>query len=49
MDNFPKRVIHKENQCDTKQIKLLKEYSQKQIKTEQDPRWNKLKKLKKEN
>ena len=47
--NFPKRVIHKENQCDTKQIKLLKEYSQKQIKTEEDPRWNKLKKLKKEN
>ena len=47
--NFPKRVIHKENQCNSKQIKLMKEYSQKQISKEEDPRWNILKGLKNEN
>ena len=47
--NFPKRVIHKENQCNSKQIKLMQEYSQKQIRTEEDPRWNILKRLKSEN
>ena len=47
--NFPRRVIHKKNQCNSKQIKLIKEYSQKQNRTEKDPRWNKLKALKKEN
>ena len=47
--NFPKRVVHEKNQCNDKQIKLMEDYSQKQTTTEQDPRWNKLKALKKEN
>ena len=47
--NFPKRVIHKENQCNSNQIKLMEEYSQKQNSLEEDPRWNILKRLKNEN
>ena len=47
--NFPKRVIHKENQCNSNQIKLMEEYSQKQNSTEEDPRLNILKRLKNEN
>ena len=47
--NFPKRIVHQKNQCNDKQIKLIDDYSQKQTTTEQDPRWNKLKALKKEN
>jgi uncharacterized metal-binding protein YceD (DUF177 family) len=47
--NFPKRVIHKESQCNSKQIKLMEQYSQNQISKEEDPRWNILKELKNEN
>tara|TARA_Y100000768_G_scaffold359472_1_gene316009 strand:- start:554 stop:1072 length:519 start_codon:yes stop_codon:yes gene_type:complete len=47
--NFPKRVIHEKNQCNNKQIKLMRKYSQKPIRTEEDPRWNILKELKNEN
>ena len=47
--NFPKRVIHEKKQCNNKQIKLMRKYSQKQIRTEEDPRWNILKELKNEN
>lgn len=47
--NFPKRVIHKENQCNSNQIKLIEDYSQKHNSTEEDPRWNILKRLKNEN
>jgi uncharacterized metal-binding protein YceD (DUF177 family) len=46
--NFPKRVIHDINQCNSKQISIMDLYSNKTVNIEFDPRWNKLKNLKNE-
>ncbi|MDA9666511.1 hypothetical protein N9T48_00440, partial [bacterium] len=46
--NFPKRVIHDINQCNSKQISIMDLYSNKTVNIEFDPRWNKLKDLKNE-
>ena len=44
--NFPRRVIHNKNQCNSKQIFLMNKYSNRYENVEYDDRWSKLKDLK---
>ena len=44
--NFPKRNIHQKNDCYTKQINLIEEYSVNKKSNTTDPRWDILKDLK---
>ena len=47
--NFPKKVVHKKNECNNKQVKLMEQYLKRDSDSEFDPRWEKLKAFKKEN
>jgi uncharacterized metal-binding protein YceD (DUF177 family) len=44
--NFPKRVIHDKNLCNSKQIILMNKYSNRSENIKFDHRWSKLKDLK---
>ena len=44
--NFPRRVIHGNNLCDSKQLTLMNKYSSKSDNVKFDDRWSKLKDLK---
>ena len=46
--NFPKKVVHKKNECNPKQVKLMAQYLKRDSYSEFDPRWEKLKAFKKE-
>ncbi len=44
---FPKRNVHKKDNCDPKQLKIVQKHTQNQI-NNHDPRWDALKVLKKQ-